>query len=89
MEVIKGLALKGLTVCATIHSPSPTAFALFDRLLLLLDGQIAYFGARGMFVKRSLLHAPQQGSATPRMQMTSLLPLQACCVETSQKTVMT
>ena len=31
MDVVKGLAKGGLTVCATIHSPTAHAFALFDR----------------------------------------------------------
>jgi ABC-type multidrug transport system ATPase subunit len=47
MTVVKHLADEGLTICATIHSPSPTAFQLFDRMLLLLSGQVAYFGPRG------------------------------------------
>ena len=47
MTVVKALAESGITVCATIHSPTPYAFALFDRLLLLLRGQVAYFGPSG------------------------------------------
>jgi ATP-binding cassette subfamily G (WHITE) protein 2 len=31
-------------VCATIHSPSPTTYALFDRLMLLVGGRTVYFG---------------------------------------------
>ena len=82
--MIKGLAVKGLTVCATIHSPSPTAFALFDRLLLLLDGQIAYFGPRGMFVRLTLLHAPQQALPCHAHAIDRPSSLQVCCVQTSQ-----
>ncbi|WPT13876.1 ABC transporter G family member 34 [Picochlorum sp. SENEW3] len=47
MSVVKSLALMGITVCATIHSPTPYAFSLFDRLLLLLRGGTAYFGING------------------------------------------
>ncbi len=47
MTVVKGLAASGITVCATIHSPTPYCFALFDRLLLLLRGEMAYFGPSG------------------------------------------
>lgn len=44
---VKNLAAKGLTICATIHSPSARTFALFDSLLLLLRGRVTYFGPRG------------------------------------------
>lgn len=47
MSVIKSLAAAGITVCATIHSPTPYAFKLFDRLLLLLGGKVTYFGRNG------------------------------------------
>lgn len=47
MEVVKTLAKHGITVCATIHSPTPYTFSLFDRLLLLLRGQVVYFGEAG------------------------------------------
>jgi ABC-type multidrug transport system ATPase subunit len=47
MTVVKGLSSSGITVCATIHSPTPYCFALFDRLLLLLRGEMAYFGKSG------------------------------------------
>jgi ATP-binding cassette subfamily G (WHITE) protein 2 len=47
MTVVKSLADHGITVCATIHSPTPYCFSLFDRLLLLLRGQVAYFGPCG------------------------------------------
>jgi ABC-type multidrug transport system ATPase subunit len=33
---------KGKTVVATIHSPNSQAFALFDRLYLLMDGYCVY-----------------------------------------------
>ena len=47
ISVVKSLANYGITVCATIHSPTPYAFGLFDRLLLLLRGSPIYFGANG------------------------------------------
>ncbi|KAL4431462.1 hypothetical protein ABPG75_006718 [Micractinium tetrahymenae] len=47
MTVVKSLATMGITVCATIHSPTPYCFNLFDRMLLLLRGQVAYFGPNG------------------------------------------
>lgn len=47
MTVVKALCSSGITVCATIHSPTPYCFSLFDRLLLLLRGEVAYFGQCG------------------------------------------
>ncbi|KAK9831908.1 hypothetical protein WJX81_008083 [Elliptochloris bilobata] len=47
MVVVKRLTETGLTTCATVHSPTPRTFALFDSMLLLLRGRTAYFGRRG------------------------------------------
>ncbi|CAL8464553.1 g4088 [Coccomyxa elongata] len=47
MTVVKQLVKSGITVCATIHSPTPYAFRLFDRMMLLLRGRVVYFGPRG------------------------------------------
>ena len=53
MTVVKSLAGHGITVCATIHSPTPYCFNLFDSLLLLLRGQVVYFGTNGGWQKGS------------------------------------
>ena len=47
MTVVKGLASENVTICATIHSPSPYTFELFDRLMVLVRGETVYFGANG------------------------------------------
>ena len=47
MHVTRGLARGGMTVVATIHCPPPHTFALFDRLLVLQRGRVAYFGGNG------------------------------------------
>jgi len=52
MGVIKALTRGGITVCATIHSPTPYAFDLFDRLHLLLRGRTAFLGDNGPSVIR-------------------------------------
>lgn len=38
MRTVKQLATGGVTVCATIHSPTAYCFSLFDRLLMLVQG---------------------------------------------------
>ena len=48
MTVVKKLTRMNLTVCATIHSPTPYCFNQFDRLHLLLRGQTVYFGPNGV-----------------------------------------
>jgi ABC-type multidrug transport system ATPase subunit len=44
MQLLKGLSSAGLTVITTIHQPSPQMFSLFDDLLLLIDGNVSYYG---------------------------------------------
>ena len=44
---MKRLTSTGITACATLHSPTAYAFALFDDLLLLVKGQVIYFGPNG------------------------------------------
>ena len=48
MDVVARItAARGITVCATIHSPSPYSFQLFDRLYMLVGGRTIYFGPNG------------------------------------------
>ena len=42
--VLKDMAERGKTVVVTIHQPSSETFAMFDRLLLLSEGRVAYLG---------------------------------------------
>ncbi|KAK9804269.1 hypothetical protein WJX72_004137 [[Myrmecia] bisecta] len=50
MEVVKLLVKEGITICTTIHSPSPHTFALFDRVIIMQRGRIVYFGGNGQAV---------------------------------------
>ena len=47
MSVVKGLASENVTICATVHSPPPYTFTLFDRLFVLVRGEVVYFGPNG------------------------------------------
>lgn len=45
LQIVKLLdkqAKKGKTVITTIHQPSSESFAIFDRLILMMDGYIVY-----------------------------------------------
>lgn len=52
MSVVKGLVKSGITICATIHSPTPYCFNLFDSLMILLRGHVVYFGDNGTHKKQ-------------------------------------
>lgn len=45
--MVRSLVARGITICATIHCPSPHTFILFDRALILQRGRTVYFGANG------------------------------------------
>jgi ABC-type multidrug transport system ATPase subunit len=45
VTVLKQMALKGKTVVATIHQPSSEVFALFDKVLLMAEGRVAFLGS--------------------------------------------
>jgi len=44
VENLRDMAAKGKTIIATIHQPSSQVFALFDRVLLMAEGRVAYLG---------------------------------------------
>ena len=45
VTTMKGLAARGKTIIATIHQPSSQVFALFDRVLLMAEGRVAFLGS--------------------------------------------
>ena len=53
IAVVKGLTKTGITICATIHNPTPYCFNLFDRLMILLHGRVVYSGENGRLLGKS------------------------------------
>ncbi|CAG2169951.1 unnamed protein product [Oppiella nova] len=47
IQVLKTMASEGRTVICTIHQPSSPVFQLFDSLLLMADGRVAFMGSIG------------------------------------------
>lgn len=44
LQVLKNLANKGKTIILTIHQPSSELFGLFDKILLMAEGRVAFLG---------------------------------------------
>jgi len=44
VENLRDMASRGKTIVATIHQPSSQVFAMFDRVLLMAEGRVAYLG---------------------------------------------
>ena len=44
VETLQQLARRGRTVVCTIHQPQSSIFQLFDKVMLLCQGRMAYLG---------------------------------------------
>uniref|UniRef100_T1JB20 Protein white n=1 Tax=Strigamia maritima TaxID=126957 RepID=T1JB20_STRMM len=44
--LLRSLAQKGKTIICTIHQPSSQLYALFDKILFLAEGRVAFLGTR-------------------------------------------
>lgn len=44
MSAVRNLANQNRTIIATIHQPSTATYLLFDKLLLMAEGRVIYFG---------------------------------------------
>eukprot|EP00898_Chlorokybus_atmophyticus_P003217 jgi/Chlat1/3897/Chrsp26S04180 len=45
LHTLRNLAASGRTIITTIHQPSSRMFQMFDKLILLADGHVMYYGA--------------------------------------------
>ena len=44
VEILRNIAETGKTIVCTIHQPSSQVFAMFDKVLLMAEGKVAYMG---------------------------------------------
>ena len=44
VAIMQNMATQGKTILCSIHQPSYEVFSMFDKLLLLAEGRIAYMG---------------------------------------------
>jgi ABC-type multidrug transport system ATPase subunit len=51
VHVMKLLCERGKTILCTIHQPSSQVFMMFDRILLLAEGRVAFLGPVSEAVK--------------------------------------
>ena len=68
IAVVKGLTKTGITICATIHNPTPYCFNLFDRLMILLHGRVVYSGENGEVTGQALLRMLQPPPVCAHLQ---------------------
>lgn len=74
ISLVKSFVSRGLTVVSTIHAPNSSIFALFDSLMILLDGKVVYSGkahAGVDFFKGCGFDGP--GDASPADWLTSIV----------------
>ncbi|ROT66058.1 putative protein white [Penaeus vannamei] len=76
VAVMKNMAERGKTIISTIHQPSSEVFAMFDRVLLMAEGRVAFLGEVEAALKffgsttlgpfhRPALRAARQGAQMP------------------------
>lgn len=49
VKILKKMAQSGRTIICTIHQPSSEVFILFDKILLLTQGKLAFIGTSCKF----------------------------------------
>lgn len=74
---LKNLAQQGRTVVATVHQPSSEIFKLFDDLVLLVQGQVLYWGRAAKCIKYFKTHGfecPQYANPSDFLFMEIMRP---------------
>nr|XP_053632760.1 protein white-like [Cherax quadricarinatus] len=63
VAMMKSMAERGKTIIFTIHQPSSEVYAMFDRVLLMAEGRVAFLGTTDealRFFSNLNLHCPKQ-----------------------------
>ncbi|CAG2166312.1 unnamed protein product [Oppiella nova] len=72
IEKLKSMASEGRTVICTIHQPSSQVFALFEHLLLLVKGRVAFMGETGERIRATTGPGPDTNATA----FTAITPYQ-------------
>ncbi len=72
MTFVNKLSRDGMTICATIHSPSPFTFQLFRKLLLLIGGRIVYSGENGTPCVKYFINSGEAAFCSTNINLMSL-----------------
>lgn len=77
VQVLKGLAQTGKTVICTIHQPSSEVYSMFDKLLLMAEGKIAFMGTpeeASVFFERYVWRCAFSSRCRPRCRIGAPCP---------------
>lgn len=78
LQVLKGMAMKGKTIILTIHQPSSELYCLFDKILLMAEGRVAFLGspyqAAEFFSQLGIPCPPNYNPADFYVQMLAIAP---------------
>lgn len=78
LQVLKGMAMKGKTIILTIHQPSSELYCLFDKVLLMAEGRVAFLGspyqAAEFFSQLGIPCPPNYNPADFYVQMLAIAP---------------
>lgn len=90
LQVLKKLAIKGKTIVLTIHQPSSELYSLFDKIMLMAEGRVAFMGspveATLFFDSLNLLCPTNYNPADFYVQMLATVPgHEAQSLETTRK----
>jgi len=83
ISLLKTITAEGVTVIATVHSPTAYAFSLFDSLMMLVRGRLVYFGPSGAPALDYVRSLPIATATSPYQswlsEVVSEQGLEGCC----------
>ncbi|XP_059620007.1 protein white [Phlebotomus argentipes] len=88
MQVLKNLVEKGKTVILTIHQPSSELFSMFDKLLLMASGRVAFFGTPAQATQFfARIGRPCPTNYNPADHFIQVLAISTCNEEESRENI--